>query len=100
MNENKNNKPYDGSDSPKRLDEENAERQVEGVDFDNQTVTLPEDVDEAFSAHPELKAYFKQMSFSHKREYIEHIVSAKKPETRKSRIEKAISMIKAEMEKR
>jgi uncharacterized protein YdeI (YjbR/CyaY-like superfamily) len=36
---------------------------------------------------------FATLSYSHKKEYVDWIESAKKPETRASRIEKAITMI-------
>ncbi len=40
------------------------------------------------------------MSFSHKREYIEAIVDAKKPETRTRRIEKMVeALLKMQQEK-
>ncbi len=70
-----------------------AERKVEGIDFVNRKVTLPKDVAEAFKPHKELLTLFKSMSFSHQKEYVEAIVTAKKPETRMKRINKTIEML-------
>lgn len=50
------------------------------------TVTLPDDIQKALAKNKHLQAYFDSLAFSHKREYIEWIVSAKKEETRANRI--------------
>ncbi len=88
---------------PKLRDIPMDARQVEGVDFVNRTVTFPKDVLQALKPHKELLALLEDMSFSHKKEYAEAIVTAKKPETRARRIEKMIEMLgkyKTEKEKK
>jgi len=50
--------------------------------------------------HKGLEDFFYSMSFTHKREYVEAIVDAKKPETRQRRIEKMIEMVTALKEKK
>lgn len=85
---------------PMLRDIEMAERQVEGVDFANRKVTLPEDIADAFDEHNGMVQFFDQLSFSHKKEYVEHIVTAKKPETRQRRIEKTVQMLKLELANR
>lgn len=89
----------DATDSPKRKDEITAERQIEGVDLESQTVTLPEDVAKAFEQEEDVYSNFQRMPFSNKREYIENIVSAENPETRQKRIEETIGMIKNNLKK-
>lgn len=79
---------------PKQRDTEIAERKVEGIDFVNRTITLPGDIKEGFAAEDDVLQFFNTLSFSHKREYVEHIVSAKKPETRARRIDKTIALLK------
>lgn len=69
------------------------DRQVEGIDFVNRKVTLPKDVAEAFKPYKHLEEYFKSMAFTHQKEYVQHIVEAKKPETRARRIEKMIALM-------
>jgi bifunctional DNA-binding transcriptional regulator/antitoxin component of YhaV-PrlF toxin-antitoxin module len=41
-----------------------------------------------------LLAFFEQLSFSHRKEYVRWITEAKKEETRKARFEKAIELLK------
>lgn len=69
------------------------ERNVPGIDYVNRTVKLPKDAVRAMAEFPELEAFFNSMSFSHKREYVEAIEEAKKPETRQRRIDKMIEMV-------
>ncbi|HYD21823.1 MAG TPA: YdeI/OmpD-associated family protein [Flavipsychrobacter sp.] len=71
------------------------ERKTEGVDYINRTVTLPPDAVKAMKPYKGLEVFFYGMSFSHTREYIESIADAKKPETRKRRIEGMITKVLA-----
>ena len=71
-----------------------AERKMEGIDFVNRTVQLPADALAAMKPHKGMAERFNAMSFSHKKEHIEAIVTAKKPETRQRRIEKMVEMLK------
>jgi Bacteriocin-protection, YdeI or OmpD-Associated len=50
-------------------------------------VKLPDDVAAALKKNKALQVYFDQLAFSHKKEYIEWIVTAKKEETRMKRVE-------------
>jgi len=43
--------------------------------------------------HPEAKELFNKLSYSHKKEYVEWILAAKKEETRERRIRQAITML-------
>ena len=88
---------------PKLRDIPMEDRQIEGVDFVNRTIVLPKDALEALKPKRELLKTFEQMAFSHKKEHVEAIVTAKKPETRARRIEKMIEMLeqyKADKEKK
>ncbi|GAC1357143.1 MAG: hypothetical protein NVSMB31_17680 [Vulcanimicrobiaceae bacterium] len=64
-------------------------------DTSTRDVTVPKDLTEAMS--PAERARFEKFSFTHKREYIEAIESAKRPETRTRRIQKTLEMIRAKM---
>jgi hypothetical protein len=57
------------------------------------TVTVPADLETALARTPAKAESFARLSYSHKKEYVDWIESAKKPETRASRIEKALAMI-------
>lgn len=56
-------------------------------------IRVPEDFANAIAKNKKVKAEFEKFSPSHKKEYIEWIVEAKREETRKSRIDKALEMI-------
>ncbi len=63
------------------------------VDPKTKTVKLPDDVAAILKNKKALLDYFNSLAFSHKKEYIEWIVSAKKEETRKQRIQKMMEML-------
>ncbi|WP_167859175.1 YdeI/OmpD-associated family protein [Paenibacillus cymbidii] len=56
-------------------------------------VETPDDLAEALEANGEAAERFARMSYSHRKEYVDWIESAKKAETRQSRISKAVGMI-------
>jgi hypothetical protein len=68
--------------------------QVE-LEFDDapRTVTAPADLKAALLRAPVQAQAFAALSYSHKKEYVDWIESAKKPETRSNRIDKAVAMI-------
>ncbi|MFN2592728.1 MAG: YdeI/OmpD-associated family protein [Candidatus Dormibacteria bacterium] len=57
------------------------------------TVDLPPDLAAALALHPHATARFEAMAPTHRREYVAWIASAKKPETRQRRLDRAIAMI-------
>ena len=73
------------------------QRTTEGVDYVNRTVNPPADVLAALAATPGAEAAFHKMSFSHKREFMEAIADARKPETRARRIEKMLAALTARL---
>ena len=60
------------------------------TDTDERTVELPADFVSALAAHPAAEARWPALSYTRRREYVESIEGAKKPETRSRRIEKAV----------
>ena len=63
------------------------------ADSKTKTIVIPEDLKSAFKKHKEEEVYFNSLAFSHKREYIEWIVTAKKEETRAARIKGTIERL-------
>jgi hypothetical protein len=63
------------------------------VDPVRKTVTLPEDLASAFKRNKKQEAFFNTLSFSNKKEYIEWIVTAKRDETRKARVEQSVERL-------
>ncbi len=57
-------------------------------------VTEPEDLRSALAADPLARAAYDRLPPSHKREHLRAIESAKKPETRQRRIERALEMLR------
>jgi Bacteriocin-protection, YdeI or OmpD-Associated/Domain of unknown function (DUF1905) len=84
----------------------NANRQAAGVatgdeveidveyDPEPPVVTEPEDFARALDADPVARAAYDRLAQSHRREHVLAIESAKKPETRARRIEKALAMLR------
>ncbi|MBN2174798.1 MAG: YdeI/OmpD-associated family protein [Bacteroidales bacterium] len=64
------------------------------IDFDNRKVYPPSELLDALRKAGILDK-FEKMSFTHKKEYVQEIVEAKKPETRETRIRKTIEMIQS-----
>ena len=57
------------------------------------TLEIPTDLASALDGAPESAQAFAGCSYSHKKEYVDWIESAKKPETRSRRIAKALEML-------
>jgi molecular chaperone DnaK (HSP70) len=68
-------------------------------DLEERIVEVPDDFEKALKKS-KLKNVFEQMSYTHRKEYVNSVLDAKKPETRLKRIEKSLEMIKEWMEKK
>ena len=55
-------------------------------DMEVREVIIPHDVQVLLNENPEGKAYFEKLSYTHRKEYINWITSAKKEETRINRL--------------
>ena len=65
------------------------------IDSIPRKVEIPEDLMIILAQNPVADARFDKMDPSHKKEYVDWIESAKKPETRSNRVEQAIPLILA-----
>ncbi|MCX5065982.1 YdeI/OmpD-associated family protein [Micromonospora lupini] len=84
----------------------NANRQAAGVaigdavevevelDTEPRVVVEPADFARALDDNPDARAAYDKLAYSHKREHVRAIESAKKSETRQRRIEKAIAALR------
>ena len=65
------------------------------IETDNvpRSVQVPQDLQEALDRNAIARASFEKMPYSHKKEYVEWIESAKREETRTGRIERALAMM-------
>ena len=64
-------------------------------DTEERTITPPADFARALKANREARATWDKLSYTHRREHVQHIEEAKKPETRLRRIEKSIELLAA-----
>jgi hypothetical protein len=62
-------------------------------DTEPRVVNPPADFARALKANREAQAAWDKLSYTHRREHVEHIEDAKKPETRQRRIEKSTALL-------
>ena len=60
-------------------------------------VAVPPGLARALEADPEAKAAFERMAYTHRREYVEWIIEAKREETRQRRIEMALVRLRNDL---
>jgi Bacteriocin-protection, YdeI or OmpD-Associated/Domain of unknown function (DUF1905) len=63
------------------------------LDAEPRVVVEPADFARALDSDPVARAAYDHLAYSHKRRHVHDIESAKKPETRTRRIEKAVAML-------
>lgn len=62
-------------------------------DTEERVVELPPELASLFGNHPEAKAHYDNLSYTHRKEYVQWINEAKRPETRQNRLHKTIEML-------
>jgi hypothetical protein len=67
-----------------------------GVDYTNRTIETPAELQKLLEKNKTAAAFFDSLAFSHKREYVEWIVSAKKEETKTKRLETTMEKLIAQ----
>ena len=63
------------------------------IDAKNKTIRLPDDFESELNKKKKQLEFFNQLSFTNKKEYVEWIVSAKKDETRQTRVKESIERL-------
>ncbi|WPV01048.1 YdeI/OmpD-associated family protein [Mucilaginibacter sp. cycad4] len=63
------------------------------IDVDNKIVILPDYVKETLEQHPGALDYFQSLAYSHKKEYVLWILTAKQEKTRHDRLTKMVEML-------
>jgi hypothetical protein len=66
---------------------------VVALDEEERTVAVPDDLAAALAALSGGRETWDRLSFTHRREHVEGIEGAKKPETRQKRVEKAVAFV-------
>ena len=65
------------------------------LDTEPRDLAAPPDLDAALASHPEARRFFDGLTASQKRAFVDPIEQAKKPETRRARVEKAVVALRA-----
>ncbi|MFL5787420.1 MAG: YdeI/OmpD-associated family protein [Flavisolibacter sp.] len=82
------------SDDKEKETKPKEERAVfQYIDPVKKTIRLPSDFEKELKGHKKENEFFNGLSFTNKKEYVEWIVSAKREETRSSRINESISRL-------
>ncbi|MFN0215394.1 MAG: YdeI/OmpD-associated family protein [Saprospiraceae bacterium] len=63
------------------------------LDTEERVVELPSELTVLFNQNPEAHAYYNKLSYTNRKEYVQWINEAKRPETRQNRIAKTIEML-------
>ena len=63
------------------------------LDREPRVVEVPDDLAAALAEESSAARFFEELSYTHKREYVEWITAAKRAETRQRRIVKAVEML-------
>jgi len=66
----------------------------EYIDREKRIVRLPADLEKGLRPWPKARKFFDALPFTHRKEYVEWIVSAKKEETRLTRVTKTVENMK------
>ncbi len=62
-------------------------------DAEPRVITPPADFARALKGNKDARTTWDKLSYTHQREHVEHIEDAKKPDTRRRRIEKSIALL-------
>ncbi len=63
------------------------------IDVEHKKVTVPPELARLFLQHPEASAFFESLAYSHKKEYVLWILTAKQEATRVNRLQKTLEML-------
>ena len=64
------------------------------LDDEPRDVALPDDLGAALDRDPKARASYDQLAYSHRKEYVDWITEAKREDTRRRRVEKAVAMLR------
>jgi hypothetical protein len=64
------------------------------LDTEPREVELPPELAKALAADPELREFYDDLSYTHRREYAEWIAEAKRAETRERRAARAVELLR------
>ena len=80
---------------PKKAENFCSTNPAPGVDYKNRTIEPPAEMQQLFKQNKNAAIFFESLAFTHKREYVEWILSAKKNETKQVRLQTIIEKLTA-----
>ena len=82
------------TDADKKKEAKTKEREIFNyIDAEKKIITLPGDLANVLKKNKKAHEFFQTLSFTNKKEYVEWIVTAKREETRKERVQGAIERL-------
>jgi len=82
------------TDPDKKKEAKTKEREIFNyIDAEKKIITLPDDLANVLKKNKKANEFFQTLSFTNKKEYVEWIVTAKREETRKERIQGTIERL-------
>ena len=63
------------------------------LDTAERTVEVPDDLIALLKTNPQAEERFESSSYTHRKEFVQWITSAKRPETRESRLQRTVEML-------
>ena len=63
-------------------------------DDEPRTVDVPDELRDALAAEPEAREFFERLAYSHRKEYVDWILEAKRDETRRRRVERTLELLR------
>jgi Bacteriocin-protection, YdeI or OmpD-Associated len=81
------------TETPDTKGNSSAANATAGVNYEDRTILLPEDLETALKEHKEAQKAFDTLSFTNKREFVEWIVGAKKEVTKQKRLKDTIDKL-------
>lgn len=69
-------------------------QRVAKVPGQERVLEVPEFLQLILDAHPQEKAFFDSLSYTHRKEYVEWIIDAKRPDTRQRRLQEMLERLK------
>jgi len=67
-----------------------------GIDYAKRTIDIPQELQQLLDKNKTAASFFDGLAFSHKREYVEWIISAKREETKARRLETTMEKLTAQ----
>jgi hypothetical protein len=62
-------------------------------DLEPRVIDVPPDLQHAMENHPAARTFFNQLSYTHQKEYVGWITTAKQADTRQKRVDKTIELL-------